>query len=308
MNKPQSVKLALFSDGSTRMRVFKFSRLKVVLIALSFLAFLAILTFTAGQLLSWRYVNIAMSDVLKENRDLHNQLSDLGGRLVEVDNRLSELAKSDDQLRIMADIPKIDQDVRQVGVGGIPIPGAGFDEKDELVRNLYFNLDKLEREIKLQQRSFTEIQRQFAEKEELLSHTPSIRPVESGYISSQFGRRTDPFTRRLTQHNGTDFSAERGVPVMAAADGTVIYNKRVHGLGKVVVIDHGFGYRTVYGHLDIFSCAKGQEVRRGQKIGEVGNTGRSTAPHLHYEVHVNGDAVDPMDFFFEGYPDMTKLE
>ena len=308
MKRQHSVKVALFSDGSTRMRVFGLSRFKIIILALSFVTFLGLTTYTAGRFLALYHTSIAMSDVLKENRDLHQQLNDLGERLVEVDRQLLDLAESDDQLRTIADIAKIDQDVRQVGIGGIPAPGVGFDDEDELVRKLIFNIDKLEREIILQKQSFVEIKRQFAEKEDLLRHTPSIRPVESGYVSSHFGRRRDPFTHRWTHHNGADFSTERGVPVLATADGTVVHAKRVHGLGKVIVVDHGYGYRTVYGHLDIFNTAKGQWVKRGQKIGEVGNTGRSTGPHLHYEVHVDGKAVDPLDYFFEGYADVTKLD
>ena len=216
------------------------------------------------------------------------------------------MAESDDQLRVLADIPKIDEDTREVGIGGILMQGIGLDDEDELVRKLIFDLDKIEREIRLQRHSFIEINRQFMDKTELLRHTPSIRPVEGGYVSSSFGRRRDPFTRRWTHHNGTDFSLERGAPIFSTADGVIVHAKRSHGLGKVVIIDHGYGFKTVYGHLSIFNVAKGTEVKRGQKIGEVGNTGRSTAPHLHYEVHMDGKAVEPMDYFFEGMADFTR--
>ena len=229
MNKPHSVKLALISDGSTRMRVIRLSRFKISLIVLSLVVFLGLTTYTAGRFLALHHISIAMSDVLQENRDLHQQLNDISERLVEVDRQLKDLTASDDQLRIIADIPKIDQDVRQVGIGGIPLPGIGLDDEDELVRKLVFNIDKLEREIRLQKQSFLEINRQFEEKEELLEHTPSIRPVESGYVSSPFGRRRDPFTHRWTHHNGADFSTERGTPVLATADGEVVHAKRVHG-------------------------------------------------------------------------------
>ncbi len=308
MSKLHKSKLVLMSDSSAKMRTWKLSRLRIILFAATLTILIGLITYTAGRFLALRYINIAMSDVLAENRDLHEQLNGMGQRLEDVDHQLAHLADSDDQLRIMADIPKIDKDVRQVGVGGIPLPGIDFDDEDELVRKLIFNLDKLEREIRLQQQSFLEIKRQFAEKEELLKHTPSIRPVEGGRISSHFGRRRDPFTHRWTHHNGTDFSLERGAPVYTTADGEVVYAKRSHGLGKVIVIDHGYGYRTVYGHLDAFNTARGQQVKRGQKIGEVGNTGRSTAPHLHYEVHVDGKAVNSLDYFFEGYADISKLK
>ena len=307
MSKSRRAKLILMTDGSSKMRTLRLSRLRILLTTAVLVTIVGIVTYTAGRFLAVRYINVAMSDVLEENQDLHEQLSSMGQRLEEVDHQLSELAQSDDQLRIMADIPKIDKDVRQVGVGGIPLPGIDFNDEDEQVRKLIFDLDKLEREIRLQQQSFLEIRRQFAEKEELLRHTPSIRPVEGGYISSHFGRRRDPFTHQWTHHNGTDFSLERGAPVFSTADGRVVCAKRMHGLGNVVVIDHGYGYTTVYAHLDMFNVTKKQQVARGQKIGEVGNTGRSTAPHLHYEVHVDGKAVNAIDYFFEGYADLSKL-
>jgi murein DD-endopeptidase MepM/ murein hydrolase activator NlpD len=249
-----------------------------------------------------------MSDVLQENRDLHLDLDNIGERLVEINQNLDLLTNSDDQLRIHADIPRIDNEMREVGIGGALVTGIGLDDEDELVRKLVLDIDKIEREIRLQRQSFGEIERQLSEKEKLINHTPSIRPIEGGYMSSPFGQRRDPFTRQWRQHNGLDFSNERGTPVFATADGVVVHAKAMHGLGKVVVIDHGYGFKTDYGHLSVFSVAIGSRVTRGQKIGEVGNTGRSTGPHLHYEVHVDGQPVNPIDYFFEGYADLTMID
>ena len=284
------------TDGSSKMRTLRLSRLRILLTTAVLVTIVGIVTYTAGRFLAMRYINVAMSDVLEENQDLHEQLSSMGQRLEEVDHQLSELAQSDDQLRIMADIPKIDKDVRQVGVGGIPLPGIDFNDEDEQVRKLIFDLDKLEREIRLQQQSFLEIRRQFAEKEELLRHTPSIRPVEGGYISSHFGRRRDPFTHQWTHHNGTDFSLERGAPVFSTADGRVVCAKRMHGLGNVVVIDHGTGIFTIYAHLSKIETHCGQFIAKGQRLGLSGATGRVSGPHLHWGVKLNGVAVDPMQF------------
>lgn len=308
MSKKHSVNLVAFSDGTTQMRSFRLSRTKIILFALSAVVVIGLLTYTTGRFLSQRYINIAMDDVLEKNQDLQEHLTNMSERLAEVDNQLSSLADSDDELRVLADIPKIDNDIRKVGIGGVSLPRTDYSDEDELVSKLIFDLDKLEREIRLQRQSFLEIGRQFGEKEELLKHTPSIRPVVGGYRSSGFGRRRDPFTHRWTHHNGLDFSHERGAPVFSTADGIVVHSKQTHGLGKVIIIDHGYGFRTAYGHLDIFFVAKGQQVKRGQKIGEVGNTGRSTGPHLHYEVHVDGKAVDPMDYFFEGYANLTRID
>ncbi|NQU05091.1 MAG: M23 family metallopeptidase [Calditrichaeota bacterium] len=308
MNKSHGIKLALISEGSSRMRVFGFSRFKVIVLSFFLIALLSLVTYSAGRIIAHHYVKRAMSDVLQENRDLRVNLDNIGERLVEIDSNLEQLTVIDDQMRIQADIPRIDNEMREVGIGGALFTSIGLDDEDELVRKLILDIDKLEREIRLQRQSFGEIERQLSEKEKLIRHTPSIRPLEGGRMTSPFGRRRDPFTRQWRQHNGLDFSQERGTPVFATADGVVVYVKRMHGLGKVIVIDHGYGFMTNYGHLSMFSVAKGTRVTRGQKIGEVGNTGRSTGPHLHYEVHVDGQPVNPIDYFFEGYANLTKLK
>ena len=302
-----SYKLALFSNSTSSMHTFNLSRTRIILFTVLLGSFLGIFIYSTGRILAHRQIRIAMSEVVEENRALRVHLDDMSERMLEVDRQVTNLAQSDDQLRVMADMPKIDQDVREVGIGGDIIPRIDYNDEDHLVSKLIFDFDKLEREIRLQRQSFVEIERQFTEKEDLLLHTPSIRPVESGYISSGFGRRRDPFTRRWTHHSGIDFSLERGAPVYATAEGKVVFCKSNHGFGKVIVLDHGYGFRTAYGHLGAFSVAKGQQVKRGQKIGEVGNTGRSTGPHLHYEVHVDGKAVDALDYFFEGFAGLTYI-
>ena len=133
----------------------------------------------------------------------------------------------------------------------------------------------------------------------MLEHTPTLRPVDGGYISSGFGVRWDPFTKRVESHAGVDIPQERGTEIMATAGGQVIYAGFYSSYGQFVVIDHGFGYQTAYGHMSKIEVREGQYVSKGQDIGQVGSTGRSTAPHCHYEVRVNGRPVDPTDYFFE---------
>jgi len=301
MAEPDGYKLVLLADASSRMRAVRFSRRQIILFTIVAVAFAGLLVYASSRLLAGWLTSMAMSEVLDENIELRQHLDRIGERLTEVDKQLTQLAQSDDRLRLVTDMPKIDDDVRQVGIGGVVSPEIDYGDEDEMVRKLIFDLDKIEREIRLQRSSFLEIERQLAEQADLLKHTPSIRPVEGGYVSSGFGRRTDPFNSRWVHHNGIDISVERGTPVFSTADGVVIHAKMVHGLGKLVVVDHGYGFATAYGHLAIINVYKGQSVTRGQKIGEVGNTGRSTAPHLHYEVHVDSKAVDPMDFFYDGY-------
>ena len=298
----------MMRDKSTSMKVFSFSRFK----AITLITVAMVLIFTVVGSISWivakRLTDASMSGVLVENFELRRQLVGMNQRLTDFNQQLGELYGEDDRLRILADIPKIDEDVRQVGIGGIVSPEVSMTHDDETVSKLIFDLDKIERELRLQRASFTEIKKQFIEKADLIDHTPSIRPIDSGYLSSRFGMRRDPFNGRRTHHNGIDYSVERGTPIMATANGKVIFAKRTPGLGKLVIIEHGYGFRTAYGHMNRILVKKGQTVERWQKIGEVGSTGRSTAPHLHYEVHIDRKATDPRDYIFDNYAAQNKVK
>ena len=143
------------------------------------------------------------------------------------------------------------------------------------------------------------VEQRLANQDALLSSTPTVAPV-SGLLTDGFGRRRDPFTGRHAFHRGLDISARRGTTVAAPGHGIVVFAGRNGGLGKTVKVSHGFGYTTVYGHLDRIDVEPGDEVERGDVIGLLGNTGRSTGPHLHYEVHVDGQAVNPLYYLLGG--------
>ena len=152
------------------------------------------------------------------------------------------------------------------------------------------------RQLELQRHSYSEILQRLQEKSEELRHLPSIRPLDMGYISSGFGRRTDPFTGRISRHEGVDFSARKGSNIYATADGVVSKAKYDRGYGYTVEIDHGNGLVTKYAHNAKLLVRRGQKVERGDVIAYLGSSGRSTAPHLHYEVRVNGVAQNPLKF------------
>ena len=237
----------------------------------------------------------------EENRTLMKQLDELALRIGQVGDRLQKVEENDDLLRVFVDLPQLDPDVREVGVGGSELP-----EKYSITLGdrLLIDLEKMEREIDLERASYQEIRNKMLENERMIRHIPSRRPVMGGRITSGFGQRKDPFTGKIVPHHGIDISARRGTPVYAAADGKVCLSRRTPGFGLTIKLDHGYGYHTVYGHMSKMLVKRGQRVTRGQKIGEVGNTGRSTAPHLHYEVQLDKKPVNPMNYFFEG---MAKL-
>ena len=146
----------------------------------------------------------------------------------------------------------------------------------------------------------SEVEKALAHRDEVWAATPSVAPA-MGLMTDGFGGRPDPVTGRHALHRGLDISARRGTPVIAPADGVVVFTGVSGGLGKTIRIAHGLGYTTVYGHLDRIDVEPGEEVRRGAKIGALGNSGRSTGPHLHYEVHVDGEAVNPLYYILDAY-------
>jgi murein DD-endopeptidase MepM/ murein hydrolase activator NlpD len=164
-----------------------------------------------------------------------------------------------------------------------------------LSKQMEKDLDRLKGETATRESSLGQLVQFLQEKRSLMRATPSIWPVK-GLLTSNFQRRVDPFTGRLERHMGLDIATNEGVPVVSPADGVVVNVGREAGLGRTVSVDHGFGFATRYGHNSRVVVADGQRVKRGQIIAYVGNTGRSTGPHLHYEVTRNGVPVNPSDF------------
>lgn len=187
--------------------------------------------------------------------------------------------------RLLANLDPVPDDVWQVGIGG-PEPDHSLDlpAVDLFAGDLAGDLDKMIRQSDLELASYEEIIG-FLEKEaKMRDATPSIRPLKGGYLTSRFGRRMDPFTGRITRHRGVDYHARIGEPIVTTADGIVTMAKKNGSFGLEVEINHGNGFKTRYGHLSKILVKRGQRVKRGETIGFVGNTGRSTGPHLHYEV------------------------
>ena len=168
-------------------------------------------------------------------------------------------------------------------------------DREALLKDMVAKLDRLNIEAKEQEKSLHELHASIQNRESLLAATPSLWPVR-GYISSGFGDRESPFDSGNEFHEGIDISAPSGSTVAAAAEGVVTFAARNNDLGNAVTIDHGYGIVSRYGHMSEISVHIGQKVRAGERIGAVGSTGRSTGPHLHYEVAVNGYKVNPIKY------------
>ncbi len=250
---------------------------------------------------------IRQEHVLHDVREREEEIAALRSRIAEFEEMASDYEAAMDEARqlreranLIAGLGDLAGDgLSAMGMGGEENPGVPEDlgPAEDLnrsrLRELHLQLDRLLREARYERENYAQVLETLREDQQLRDSTPSIRPVQGGYLSSRFGRRIDPFTGRPAFHRGLDFSARIGTPVHAPAAGRVTRASRKGSLGQLIEIDHGNGVFTRYGHLDQFLVKKGDWVRRGQVIGRVGTTGRSTGPHLHYEVVQNGKWQNP---------------
>jgi murein DD-endopeptidase MepM/ murein hydrolase activator NlpD len=234
----------------------------------------------------------------KTVQDQKTQLLSLSDKIKAIETDLTRIRDFDAKLRLMINL---DQEPRNVS------PQSGGDEQDfnkkyvplyrqeMLARNLHKFLHAISSQARLEQVGQQELLALFGAKKDYLSSTPTIWPTQ-GWISSEFGERTSPFTGRKEFHKGLDISTALGAPVYATAAGVVSFAGEGQGSGPTVTIEHPGGITTSYSHLREFTVAQGQSVSRGDAIGTVGDAGRSTGPHLHYEIRLNGAPVNPMRY------------
>lgn len=223
--------------------------------------------------------------------------------MADVEKVLEEIQGRDEGLyRQALHAKEFPEELRMMGAGGSDRYTYLSDlPNSELLVSTAQRLDRLERRLHAQSLSFSELISLAKKKEEMLSHIPAIQPVRNSELKrgiSGFGVRIDPIYRTRMMHTGLDFTADKGTEVYATGDGYIeeIENKR-WGYGKSIIINHGFGYKTRYAHLSAFKVKVGQKVKRGELIGLIGSTGKSTGPHLHYEVVKDGEKVNPIGYF-----------
>lgn len=227
----------------------------------------------------------------------------LNNKLNEMDEVLENIEDRDNNVyRIYFNAAGIDKEQRNGNADKNRYKELEGYDNSELVTNTTKRIDILTNKLVVQSKSLDEIVNLAKEKNSLLAAIPAIQPVRNENLrqmASGFGYRSDPFTKVRKFHAGMDFSAPNGAPVFATGDGVVDRaDAGSSGYGNHVVIRHGFGYETLYGHLSKYNCRPGQRVKRGDIIGFVGSTGRSQGPHCHYEVHKNGEVVNPLNFYY----------
>lgn len=240
----------------------------------------------------------------RENDNYALQIRIMHDRMDQMQQLLDDLSDRDDNIyRVIFEAEPIASSVRKGGYGGIDRYARleGY-HNSELIISTAKKLDDIASQLYVQSKSFDEVFELAKNKEKMVASIPAIQPVKLGdikRISSYFGHRTDPFYKVRKFHPGIDFSAPSGTPIYATGDGRVELVKKSHrGYGNEIIINHGYNYKTIYAHMLKFAVRRGQYVKRGELIGYVGNTGKSTAPHLHYEIRKNGKAVNPIYYFF----------
>jgi murein DD-endopeptidase MepM/ murein hydrolase activator NlpD len=248
----------------------------------------------------------AESKILKEeNVTLRGQLKALRERIDHIGSTLDRVERFDQKLRA---ITLLSDPQRNLALGptasepGTQVPtasqGMTLLKLSDSPKALNSRLDKLSADVGRQEQSLQELTAYFQEQKSLLASVPSTWPAR-GWVTSDFGQRLDPYTSERVMHTGLDIAAEHGKPVHAPSDGTVVFAGPEGSYGNVIVVDHGYGIKTRYGHLSQLLVKAGERIKRGQQVASVGNTGRSTGPHLHYEVRVNGIAQNPRKFILD---------
>ncbi len=257
-------------------------------------------------------------NLMRENENLKLNYSILNKKFQKIELVLNDIKQRDNNIyRTIFEADPIPDDVREGGYGGVDLYKKldGYSNSD-LIKNTMQEAEKIEKQLVVQSKSFDEVVSLAKDKEKMLAHLPAIQPVENKDLkrmASGYGWRIHPILKTRRMHYGMDFTAKTGTPIYATADGVVKHaGWKANGFGKHVVINHGFGYETLYAHMSKVAVKNGQKVKRGQIIGYVGNTGLSAGPHCHYEVHVNGKPVNPINFYYndltpEAYAELRKL-
>lgn len=241
----------------------------------------------------------------QENNTLRTELASLNSELLDLEMELIDLRNRDDRFyRAILSLEPYPSTIRSAGIGGA--------ERNQHLRNLREpgmlldvsqRIEKITNTVKIQTSSLEDVYKEAVHIKEFLACKPSINPISPAdpyWLTSTYGYRNDPFTGKRTAHHGIDMAGPVGLNIHCTGAGVVTFAQmNRHGYGKEVVVDHGFGYTTRYAHLHDISVKKGQKVTRGEVIGTLGNTGRSTGPHLHYEIRKDNRAVNPFYFFYE---------
>ena len=285
--------------SSDRLHQINFSLSNFLIFFGVFIATLVVLNYSLSLRFSEDYYKIKLEETDQKYSEVSQELLD---RITQLENELKLIEEKDSELRTYATLAPLSDDVKAQGVGGSEVDLTLNTVDDSSIMLLKEKVDSLAFAVNIQKDSYNTIFNKIKSNEKMYRHIPSISPVK-GYIGSKYGYRTDPIDGKRRMHSGLDFPVNLNTDVVATGDGVVTKAQYDSGWGRYIKIDHGYGYETVYAHLWKINVKKGQKVKRGDKIGKSGNSGRAAGFHLHYEVHKNNKTVDPLNYFFTGYID-----
>lgn len=292
--------IIIVPQKAQKVHKFKVSDLTLMIMGVLIVIFVIV----SGNML-FKYFELAintqtMGDLRETNRRQKEKIREFQENIDKLETQMEKIRQFDEKLRIITNIGEFSKGDEMFGVGG-PLPEEGESVTDvdkytkSLMTEISVDLDKLQEESKLREESIQELLSFLEDKKNLLASTPSIWPTR-GFITSGFGYRRSPYTKTLRMHEGLDIANKVGTPIIAPADGIVVFAGIEGGYGKLLSIDHGYGITTRYGHLDSILAKEGDKVKRGEKIGTIGQTGLTTGPHVHYELRVNGVPVNPKNY------------
>jgi murein DD-endopeptidase MepM/ murein hydrolase activator NlpD len=299
--------LFLFNSHNAQIKQLLFP--KAISVVLLFFVIVSFISFGISIFYFFTYnqnqvVNSQQAEIISEQRRAlafqDNQIRSLGQKFSTIKTKLIELNAFEQKIRIIADIEDTNSERSVFGVGGsTPSDLDANIELDkingDILRQIHYQVNQMEIASIDESKGMAHLLNALEQKRNLLACTPSINPTQ-GWISSSFGYRKSPFTGRREFHKGLDIASHAGKAIIAPANGTVIFAGQKGLLGNALVIDHGHGLVTRYGHLQKALVSKNSTVKRGTKIALMGNTGRSTGPHLHYEIRLNGVSVNPIKY------------
>ena len=318
----QEYTVMIFRDHSSPVRRYKVAKQRLQRLAVGIGAAAALVAIV---LVDYVRVRIDVSELENLRAETAHQRAEIARfteKMSVLEERFARIDEFERKVRVIANLPAVPsetdpasppngvgggQDDEENGIVSEPVPasphGAATGAPDGPPPSAWYQeLDAGARRLldvsALRERSYADLVDQLRSKSDRLASTPSVWPAR-GWVTSGFGRRISPFTGKSQMHHGIDIAAERGTAVVAPARGRVSFVGRKGPLGKTLEIDHGHGIKTVYGHCDAIHVERGQRVERGQWIAAIGNTGRSTGPHLHYGIQVRGQSVDPRKYILD---------
>ena len=296
-------KYILHTESESEVNQWHFSNAKILTLLL-----ISLIVLGSFLLIGADYVSKLLYDKrLKEFKANYSavilNIDVIQSRLKELDQQILDIEEKDKAVRTYAGMPEVDKDIRKLGIGGETLKEPHVLDNlapavSKEISELHLDIERLSRQVNFELASYETIYDRVKSDINRIRHIPSIRPVSGGFLNSSFGYRQDPIDNVRRFHQGQDITVPSGAPIFSPADGVVKRAYYIGGFGNHIKLEHSSGYSTTFAHLSKIFVRHGQKIKRGTIIGETGNTGRSTAPHLHYEVHYRGTPKNPLDYFF----------